>query len=56
MIGRTNGLIPSLLVYLPWVNYFLTLNKSGSLIVEIMIFLLHLSIPAESIPMETDEA
>jgi hypothetical protein len=34
----TNGLIPSLLVHLSWVNSFLIRNKSGSLIVVITIF------------------
>jgi hypothetical protein len=49
LIGRTRDrrveLIPSLLVYISWVNQFWTRNKSRSLIVAIMIFLLYLPIP-----------
>jgi hypothetical protein len=36
------------------VNLFSTRNKSGSLIVAIIIFLLYLSIPTGSNPTETD--
>jgi hypothetical protein len=52
----TSGLIPSLLVHLSWVNSFLVRNNSGSFIVAIIIFLLHLSIPIGIDPVETNEA
>jgi hypothetical protein len=42
------------LMSISWVNWFPTRNKSGSLIVDIMIFLLYLSIPTESNPVETN--
>jgi hypothetical protein len=41
----TSGFVPSLLMFISWVNWFPTRNKSGSLIVVTMIFYIHSSIP-----------
>jgi hypothetical protein len=42
------------LMFILWVNWFPTRNKSGSLIVAIMIFYIYLSIPTRSNPVETN--